>query len=538
MKTMRPRISLLIAMVFLLALAVPGVAYAAVSGFTFTPDATVYPGEDVTVTVSFNSLVAGRNSAVCIYLTDRDWFGTVALNDGLLASTVTTTSQNGVAYTREYNNTTLGGSTAHCPGLRGRYVFGMYASNGAPGGLTSDQWIFTLRTPSNSSSETMRALHRVNNRNSGTFRDAAITVNTSLTAYADVAGGCGGNQPCYTSLQRAIDYVAINGTIRLFSDFSGNFTIGRTMNLTSAGGFNISPAASGNTILVTGGTVALSNFDLFAHSGAGSAVVAVNGGTAIVKGNQIDAAGQTVFAQSGSGVMSAYANNISNIGQALTGSGNLKQNWWGSYSAQPTGLPAADWAARLAAPVVSWADGAGSASMAGLGVTSNGTASSVTAVIVNHGRSAPPFGNGVVPFVNSMCGEYVDFFVRGTTGTWQVSLTVDNNADCNQNVRDAHLVYRITNIAECAVQTDVRCWDPIPANVSANGQVLRVSFLSAADLGGTQFVVGSSEGTDPTVIELRSLTGASAKNTWVAAGLLAISLTAGGVVWFTRRKRS
>jgi hypothetical protein len=161
-----------------------------------------------------------------------------------------------------------------------------------------------------------------------------------------------------------------------------------------------------------------------------------------------------------------------------------------------------------------------------------------TAVIVSHGKNYPPFGNGISQYIYSMCGEYHDFFLRGGTGTWSIVLPVDDNADCNTNVRDQKAVNKITDIADCDTETNPACWDPVTQNVSILGQSLQISGLAASELEGTQYVVSSSDGTDPTVIQLRSLTASSARNIWLPLGLLltAVIFGSGGLILARKRR--
>ena len=59
-----------------------------------------------------------------------------------------------------------------------------------------------------------------------------------------------------------------------------------------------------------------------------------------------------------------------------------------------------------------------------------------TAVIVNHGTGAanPPFGNGVEPYVSNMCSSFFDIFAESASGTWAVTVPVNNTPGCNANV--------------------------------------------------------------------------------------------------------
>jgi len=126
-----------------------------------------------------------------------------------------------------------------------------------------------------------------------------------------------------------------------------------------------------------------------------------------------------------------------------------------------------------------------------------------------------------------MCGYYFDFFVRGGSGNWNVVMPVDNNPACTANVLNRHAVFKITYIADCAAVGDPACWDAVTVGVSIIGQTLQVSGIPASELSGTQYVVGSTDCSDPTAIQLRSLTASSARNTGLPITLLLIALVLG-----------
>jgi hypothetical protein len=273
------------------------------------------------------------------------------------------------------------------------------------------------------------------------------------------------------------------------------------------------------------------------NAGAATDLLDVDGGTVTVKGNTLSGGGYAF--DHGGGSISAYANNITGYTNAYTGSGseNLRHNWWGNYSTAPAGLPSADWDARLGNLVSQWADGINSASLAMTGGTAQISGGTGTAVIVSHSKNYPPFDNGITQYIYSMCGEYLDFFVRDAAGVWSVAAPVDNNVTCNTNTRDLGRIYRINNVAECSTPDNAACWDRVTSGVSVNGQLLTVSGLQTSSLSGTQYVVGSSDGTDPTVVQIRSLSASGARNSWLPVGVLALSLVLGGAGFFLARWR-
>lgn len=198
------------------------------------------------------------------------------------------------------------------------------------------------------------------------------------------------------------------------------------------------------------------------NAGSGVAIQCTAAGSVIVKGFDIQTTG-TVFDLSAC-TFTAYANNISSFATARSGAGgavNLFHNWWGTNSptqTAPSGLSAADWQARLGAPVNTWADGNSSASLG----NANLSGGAGTAVIVSHGRglSNAPFGSGIDPDANAMCSDYYDFFTEGGSDNWNVTVPVSDTAVCNDNVLTPGFIYWIpvttTYSSECSPADNTR----------------------------------------------------------------------------------
>jgi|GEM_PF-3584943 len=263
-------------------------------------------------------------------------------------------------------------------------------------------------------------------------------------------------------------------------------------------------------------------------------VLSVAGSSLTVAGNQTRVKNTQPAFRLNSGTLTAYANNLSGFGSGVINTGGTfkgAHNWWGSAFTAPLGLSAADWAARLGAPMAAWAEGNGSATL-GSAMLSGGTG---TAVIVSHGRGLAnaPFGNGVAPYVDQMCSEFYDFFTVNGSGTWQADVPVDNTVDCNANtltpMKLAWIPAGTDYTAECTPASNTNCWDGIPVvRVSApGGQILRVNGLTVAELGGTQIVAGDSGGNDPTVVSLAGFAARPADQSfgW-AAGIAVLALAA------------
>ncbi len=549
----------IIAVVMVLSLASVALAEpdapSSLTAVTISPASGAYPGQTVSFLVDWSAStgphVAGDGLSICIYYA-QNYNQTTGVTDGFQGAAATITS---LGFGQDYTKVGPGalgagvgggtGTTQACSALAGRYVVGYVlnaADNGGDGVADpADALQIDITLPRGSDNDTFTIRQRRDATAAGGlnvwaatgFTTRAYTVNAAAnTVYAGNSIQCGASVPCYNALADAITYVADNGTVSVLGAFSGNsITVNRNMIIDGgSAAAAITGPGTGNALTVnSGATVTLQDVVVTSGSGAGSSAINV-AGSLTAKGNTINAAGQTAFTVGASGNLDAYANNVSGLGTALSSAGtaNLGHNWWGSYASQPTGLSAGDWAVRLGAPVVSYADGTNSATLNGA-TLSNGFG---TAVIVSHGRSNPPFGNGITPFINSMCGEYFDFFVRNATGTWTVAQTVDNSAACNLNARDQGLVYHIANIGDCATASDTACWDKVVSGVSVGGQVIYAAGFSTAQLQGSQFVVGSSTGTDPTAIVLRDLNATPDLTPWplilaavvVVAAMLALSL--------------
>jgi hypothetical protein len=162
------------------------------------------------------------------------------------------------------------------------------------------------------------------------------------------------------------------------------------------------------------------------------------------------------------------------------------------------GLPSGDWDKRLGADIESWNKGTDSTTLGDATLT-GGTG---TAVILGFGDGAEnaPFGNGITPHVESMCSDYYDFFVRGS-GTWDVTIPVDNVGTCYANTLNTDRLYYIPDVANCD-PSDTQCWTRTGLTISHDATALIASGLTASQLDGTHFVAGDQDGLDPTAIQL------------------------------------
>jgi hypothetical protein len=257
--------------------------------------------------------------------------------------------------------------------------------------------------------------------------------------------------------------------------------------------------------------------------------------TATVVGGTLDAMPMVFDMPNASGDLTAYANNVTNFTDAgltsAAGTFNARHNWWGTHSAQPTGVDNDSWAYRLGAPVSGWGEGTlGDAAL----TTAGGSG---TGIIVSHGRGLAnvPFGKGEDPHASDMCSDYYDFFVLNPGGDWTVSVPTDARAECDATRTDGSLYQFVLSGDQPDAACDGGdCWN-LPSGVTLSGDQLEVTVSAVSILQGTPFVAGdaSLDSTDPTAITLDAF-GASPAWTWAPiAGLLVGVL---GMV-ILRRKR-
>jgi hypothetical protein len=354
-----------------------------------------------------------------------------------------------------------------------------------------------------------------------------VTVQSCLAGatevYADPSDAtCGGHSPCYSgsnAVQTALNSVTPGGVVYVLNNHTTNAS------LTCAGNVTLS-GTSGATIT---------------WNGAAGSLFTANNCAMTIKGLNLDGGSTaSAFTATGTGTLTAYANNLTHFTGAYTGSGTplIGHNYWGTqvYSAPaPTGMPAAEWLKRMGAPVTSYAEGSGGASLGNATLT-GGTG---LAVIVNFGRGTAnaPFTNGVAGHVDAMCSAFYDYFTLGGSGSWTLHLPVDATpAGCVDNTLNQNRMLRITDIAQCA-PTDSACWHAVPA-VTHTGSDLALTGLTAADLDGTHFVASDASGKTPTAIGI-SLFGRAVEisNPWLVL-VLAAGVFALGWGNFKRQKKA
>jgi hypothetical protein len=119
-----------------------------------------------------------------------------------------------------------------------------------------------------------------------------ITVTAPTIAYAQAAGNCGaGNDPCFNSVQAAIDAVGTGGTV---SVLGGSF--GESVNLNKNATVNVNGATMINDVTIGAGTL-----------GGGSATLTVSGNWTHAAGTFTPGTGTVVFDKSGTASLSLPA---------------------------------------------------------------------------------------------------------------------------------------------------------------------------------------------------------------------------------------
>ena len=402
----------------------------------------------------------------------------------------------------------------------------------------------------------------------------------SSDVYVSNTSGCGGNTPCYTgpdALQNAFDDVAAGGTVNVYGTWSqggGNtaqLTGTKSVTLTgfnapriengggTCGGAMIDNNSSGTLtvknltidgtcgtgsrsagILSSSGTTHVTDNanTIRDFTGAGNAGIDVGGGTVVVSGNSF-INNEAAMEQSG-GTLYAFANNVtsttgSNAAVSTGGTSDVKCNYWGSATISGFG---SDYAARLGAPAVSYAEGTGAQTLGNAALAGTGS----TQVLVSMGRDtdSPPFNNGTTGGLGALVS---DFFAAcssqgGGTPIGAITITGDSVTPGTDGFR----LYEVQNADDCSPSDNVDCWDyagAVDVNGDPTGSAHCTGLVGCTVTDETasegNFVVGNE--TDPTAITLSNLTVTSARNTWVPVALVVTSLTLVGGLFLARRRR-
>lgn len=431
------------------------------------------------------SWLDGRNAS---YFTDMQWSGSTLNFDVLLAA-----------------NTT---------GIRA-----MLPTTAAPGELTA------LTRGGNPVAYTVQTIKGLSYAvfdpaaGSGTF--AATYGGLSAATYAEAGGACGGQTPCYSALQTAIDNTADGGTVTVI----GTHTVGATL---SAGARRVTLRGAGNNLPVinwTGGAGLLFNVGL---------------GNLTLKGLTIQSGGSgTLFGTAGGGQLLAYANHIGSgftsiCSGAGCGAALLGHNWWGTstYASQPAGLNTASWNRRLGAPIVQWGEGGGSVSLADTFGAMQVSGGSGPVAVVSHGATSPFFA-ATQP---DICSHFFDVFaLPGAAGTWSVALPIDTSICSAAPTRVAYMPAAKLSNSSCDTAA-AGCWAGW-SPVTRVGDQFVAQEVSTAMLNGTPFVSGSATGTNPTAIGLADFAARSASGTPAVIGLGAALSGLGLIVVVWRRWR-
>lgn len=501
----RSRIAPATLVALLLIVLMAGIAYAnpeTINTFTITPAAAPI-GTNVTFAGNYD--VTGNQNVFCFYFATAD---TAAWADNFTSLG----SVANVSYTLR--------APSDCPTVA-NYGSILFWTEDTTNAVFGDFFSQSVTVPAIATGSKIAAVRQYEgsdcssgNVGSGTcnlvnFRSTSLDVlPPAATVYAGSTGTCGGNVPCFNSIQAAVDAVAENGTVNLSGSFNESPTISKSVIIQSS-----SNAVVAGTIAATASNVTLRGLTL--NGGAGPAI-------------------------SGDAV-TAYANNISNnSGPVVSGSSSFSHNWWGSYTVQPDGVNLDDWNKRLGAAV----EGYGMGSL-GLASITGGTG---TAVVISHGRGSlnAPFGQATVEDGNTQCSDYYDFFVLSASGTWTVNVPIDNGNGCDV-VYNSRTVFRFDFSSSCMAgpnpDPDPACWNSILANGGLVTQVssganrwLRWGNVPASALQGTPIVGGNQENLDPTAVSLQNF-GLQPGTTTLPLLALGLALLAGATIFVVRRRQ-
>jgi hypothetical protein len=281
--------------------------------------------------------------------------------------------------------------------------------------------------------------------------------------------------------------------------------------------------------------------------------ISVTGAGFWVTGNTLDNNHTALHQANNSDFFVAYANNIVNHTLATlsySGSGQrlIGHNWWGNYNVILDGLTNEEWSHRLGAPVIAWVDAYGNANLLnGHGPGPDyenpplseaslvSTTSSDIPVIISHGRNpdSAPFGNHITPDSENLCSDYYDFFVidSNTTSGWTLTLPIDDDPDCINDVLNPKNLLRITDVSQCATPPAPTCWSFVPDNtITISGQKLVIANLTTAQLGGTPFVAGPKLApTNTTLTTISAQTNSATSVYWFFAFVLLCLVSAGAM---------
>ncbi|MBI5564305.1 MAG: hypothetical protein HY870_05390 [Chloroflexi bacterium] len=576
---MKPR--LLVALIALaMVLSVAGIVTAApsapfgplapdsITSYSVSPN-TGPVGATLTFAVAFDSVVDTTSYAVCFYFKTADepaWATNFPATQ--------TSSLAGVTYTKDAT------ATNDCPTVAGYQSFYYYTSadagNGAFGdtitfnavipALTAEGKITAIRLYSGTACQDTDGTGGTTGPGGSSCNSDALTRTTTFTVQAlgsqiyvaNDATGCGSNSPCLTggtALNTALDNVTGPGDVFVLGDYlmspgvTADLNTAKTVTVSGVGGASLNMAAgtcSGAALVNNGGTLTVQNLaiDGTCASGSRSAAVRNDAGTLSVKnatvrdfagaGIGVAAAGGTVVVEGSNfnnnnvaldgagGTLYAFANNV-NTNTSLNaaaniGGDNVKCNYWNSYNI--TG-DATQYEERLGAPVSTYIEGAGALTL-GRADLSAGTDNRV---IVNMGRSTPPFNNGTVLGLGAQTSDFFAFcLARNGSALGTVTVTSDAVAAG----ATGHRLYRIDDTTECSPSTNMACWDHTGAT-SAGGAVSAVLVPTVSSEG--QYVIGNQ--VDPTAVTLRDLNATPIVTPWplilaavvVLGALLALGMT-------------
>jgi hypothetical protein len=292
-------------------------------------------------------------------------------------------------------------------------------------------------------------------------------------------------------------------------------------------------------------------------------------GSLVVKGNTFDYTNQSpgsdpspeylFYLQGNTGdVYTVYGNyfNIVNFDRDITGfagtpSGlayNATHNWYGTASPATTkfynGASSPEYLFRLGAPITSWADGSGGASLS----TANGNATITqtagttrTAVIISHGGSDAnaPFGKVNAGDPDTQCSDYFDYFLLGADGSETATVVLPTADSCDAILATNQKVFLFALAGDGSPDvacTGFACWNAFNATFNASANTMTAAGISGSDLLGTPIVGPNTSGNDPTAIFLNDLTAQGSQSALLPLAATLLLLTGAGLFVALRKR--
>jgi hypothetical protein len=154
------------------------------------------------------------------------------------------------------------------------------------------------------------------------------------------------------------------------------------------------------------------------------------------------------------------------------------------------------------------------------------TGGSGARVIVDLGRSNPPFNNGTVHGLGAKVSDFFSYcLAKDGTQLGDLQISGDFASDYTR-----YALFNIPNTGNCTSSDNALCW-----SFTQKRGLQTLGLIAAENPQEGHYYIGNGE--DPTVISLRSVSASSPGNLWVPVGLALIALCLGAGGLFLTRKR-